>query len=84
MGDLSAVLANEGAAGQGDVATAPSGQEPGKEVGGEPVTGIGEADLLPLDPPHPKTSNVSLSAVIRLGDLGIEIGPPRPTPAGPR
>ena len=81
--------ANEGlftalAAGQEDVAAASGSQEPGEEVGGEPVIGIGEADPLSPGPLHPEVSGASLSAVVRLDDLDVEVGSPRPAPAGPR
>ena len=84
VGHLSAVLVDEGAAGQEDVAAASGGQEPGEEVGGEPVIGIGEADPLAPGPLHPEVSSASLSAVVRLDDLDVEVGSPRPAPAGPR
>ena len=84
VGDLSTVLVDEGAAGQEDVAAASGSQEPGEEVGGEPVIGIGEADPLSPGPPHPEVSGKALSAVVRLDDLDVEVGSPRPAPAGPR
>ena len=84
VGDLRTALVDEGAAGQEDIAAAPGGQEPGEEVGGEPVIGIGEADPLAPGPLHPEVSGASLSAVVRLDDLDVEVGSPRPAPAGPR
>ena len=84
VGDLLAVLVDEGAAGQEDIAAAPGCQESGEEVGGEPVIGIGEADPLAPGPLHPEVAGAALSAVVRLDDLDVEVGSPCPAPTGPR
>jgi len=84
VGRLSTVLVDEGAAGQEEVASAPGAQEPGEEVGGEPVIGVGKADPLPVGASHSDVSGAALSPVVRLDDLDVEVCSPRPGSADPR
>ena len=72
------LLVDDGAAGQQDVTPAPGIQQPGEEVGGEPVIGIGEGYPVSSRVLHSQVAGPALPTVVGLNDLDVEVCSPGP------